>query len=112
MQLHPSAVPGPTEPGPVPHLLFPWDYWEAEARQRGLSKNLASLGRAGMREADQHAWSAPLTSLCQPPVLDSLLFRAPKFGRQLYRLLLESDGLRVVFDEANGELIELDGFRY
>ena len=36
---------------------FEWDDWEQAALKRGLDKDLATLGRAVMREAIGHAWS-------------------------------------------------------
>ena len=35
---------------------YPWDFWEQRALARGVPRDLAGLGRAVMREADQHGW--------------------------------------------------------
>jgi hypothetical protein len=43
---------------------FPWDEWQQRARAAGVPEALASLGRAVIREAHQHAWSAALQSEC------------------------------------------------
>jgi hypothetical protein len=43
---------------------FPWDEWQLRARAAGVPEALASLGRAVIREAYQHAWSAALQSEC------------------------------------------------
>lgn len=36
---------------------YPWDRWEEHARTRGVSVDLAQLGREVMREAYQHQWA-------------------------------------------------------
>lgn len=33
---------------------YPWDFWEKRALARGVRRELAGLGRAVMREANQH----------------------------------------------------------
>ncbi len=95
---------------------FEWDDWEQAALERGLEKELASLGRAAMREAVQHAWSPQLTQLCGEESLDALFFQAPTLAKQLYELLLETDGLRVAFVEdgesKTADLIEINHFQF
>lgn len=39
---------------------YAWDRWEARALEAGLSREMATLGRALMREAVQHDWDARL----------------------------------------------------
>ena len=95
---------------------FEWDDWEQVALERGLDKDLVSLGRAAMREAVQHAWSPQLTRLCGEETLDSLFAEAPGLAKRLYELLLETDGLRVAFVEdgerKTADLIEINHFQF
>lgn len=107
-----------TSPGQRPGP-FPWDEWEKATKARGMERTLAELGRAVIREAENHNWSQPLRSLCDPDELEGLLFCAPFLGRRLCEILLETDGLRVAFTEPvrrgvekheKGDLIRLSGF--
>ena len=95
---------------------FEWDHWEEAALERGLDKELASLGRATMREAVQHNWSPQITNLCSWGTLDNLFTEAPRFAKRLCELLLETDGLRVAYVEEGehntADLIELDHFQF
>lgn len=108
----------PTDPNPgfqPPQQppRFEWDYWEEDALERGLDHQLATLGRAVLREAIQHDWPSLLHQVCSGDTLDALLFKAPELARRLYELLLETDGLRVGFAENDGakmEMIELRDF--
>jgi hypothetical protein len=97
-----------------PPPRFEWEWWEQEALERGLDKDLAALGRAVLREALQHNWSPQLRVLCCAEVLDELLVNAPRQARRLYAVLLETDGLRVAFvedgEETTSETIDLGGF--
>jgi hypothetical protein len=43
---------------------YPWDDWQRLALAAGLPSDLATLGRAVMREADQHAWCERLKKEC------------------------------------------------
>lgn len=43
---------------------YAWDRWQACALATGLDKDLASLGRAVMREAVQHDWTDELKAEC------------------------------------------------
>lgn len=43
---------------------WPWDHWERFALEQGLAPDLATLGRAIMREADQHCWCERLQAEC------------------------------------------------
>ena len=90
-----------------------WDQWEREAIERGMSKEMASLGRAVIREAGQHGWCPQLRRLCSEEVLEPMLLKAPDLAKRLCEVLLETDGLRFAFAEGEarkGELLELAGF--
>ena len=43
---------------------WPWDHWERAALAGGLARELATLGRAIMREASQHGWCGRLQAEC------------------------------------------------
>ena len=43
---------------------WPWYHWERFALESGLAAGLATLGRAVMREARQHAWCERLKKEC------------------------------------------------
>ena len=43
---------------------FPWDNWERDALKAGVSRELATLGRAVMREASQHGWPSRIKAQC------------------------------------------------
>jgi hypothetical protein len=98
-------------PGPKPGA-YPWDRWEATAKERGMERTLAELGREVIRDADQHAWATPLRDLCDGENLLELLTRAPYLGRRLCEILIETDGLRVAWPEESGEndVLRLAGF--
>ena len=112
----------PTDPNPAtkPDLetdheppCWEWDIWEAEAIERGMSKELACLGRSVIREAGQHAWCPQLRCLCSEEVLEPLFRRSPELAKRLFAVLLETDGLRFAVaedDPRNCEMIELAGF--
>lgn len=92
---------------------FEWDYWEEDALARGLDPELATLGRAVLREAINHNWSPMLREVCSDVTLDEVLFKAPELARRLYEVLLETDGLRVAFaegDPGSSDMIELRDF--
>ena len=78
---------------------YPWDFWEQRALARGVPRDLAGLGRAVMREADQHCWSARLQSLCgwrdEGRRMIALALRAPETARSRWEWLMEMDGLRL-----------------
>jgi hypothetical protein len=78
---------------------YPWDYWQKRALARGVPADLAGLGRAVMREADQHCWCERLQSLCgwrdQGRRMIALALRAPATARLRWEWLLEMDGLRL-----------------
>jgi hypothetical protein len=86
---------------------YPWDDWQRQALAAGVSDELANLGRAVMREADQHNWCDSLKYECGISSPD------PDYARNLiefvkeqparydarWRWLLGTDGLR--FDPWN-----------
>lgn len=43
---------------------YPWDDWEKDALAAGVSRDLAGLGRAVIREAFQHGWDPWLRDHC------------------------------------------------
>jgi len=111
MNADPSTVQSLSDSEPYTRPRFEWDLWELEALEEGLDKDLATLGRSVMREAYQHSWDPRVARLCQPLILDRLLFHAPEFGRELYTVLLQSDGLRGACDEKSGDWLELGAFQ-
>lgn len=104
----------PTDPNPdYRPTRYEWDYWEEDALERGLDLELATLGRAVLREAVNHNWSPMLREVCSEMTLDEILFKAPDLGKRLFTVLLETDGLRVAFaegDPTTSDMIELRDF--
>ena len=78
---------------------YPWDFWEQRALARGVPPALAGLGRAVLREADQHGWCARLQSLCgwrdEGRRMIALALRAPETARGRWDWLMDMDGLRL-----------------
>jgi hypothetical protein len=77
---------------------FEWDHWERCALASGLSADLATLGRAVMREASQHAWCERLKTKCGlsdagRAMLARVLDR-PERTASRWQWLLVTDGLR------------------
>lgn len=95
---------GLVQPEDLSHLrpdesgAYAWDRWEAQAKAAGLSENLASLGRAVMREAVQHFWEPLLKLECGwGDAGQKLLERAlnePEATARRWQELLETDGER------------------
>ena len=75
---------------------YPWDVWCRRARAAGVGVELAELGRAVMREAEQHLWSPALHAECG--WLDggeAMIARAlaePIAAQARWRYLLDTDG--------------------
>jgi len=88
---------------------YPWDFWEKRALARGLPSELASLGRAVMREADQHQWQSLLQKLCgwedEGEAMIALALGAPERARFVWEKLLETDGCRGAYHPQTGEWI-------
>lgn len=81
---------------------YPWDDWQQTALRTGVSEDLASLGRATMREAYQHNWDGALKKVCgwndggRKMLLLALLF--PDRAKQTWSRLLNSDGGYLRYD--------------
>ena len=85
--------------GYYPAGQYPWDFWERRALASGVPADLATLGRAVMREADQHGWCGRLQSRCgwhdDGRRMIALALRAPAKARVRWDWLMDTDGLRV-----------------
>jgi hypothetical protein len=88
---------------------YPWDFWEKRARTRGVPQELAGLGRALMREADQHLWEPKLQTLCgwadEGEAMIRLALSAPERAVFMWRQLLDTDGCRGCYDAETGQWI-------
>lgn len=86
---------------------YPWDEWERMAIFREMPRELASLGRAVMREAYQHGWKARLQTLCgwsdEGETMIRLGSDAPKEAKFIWEKLLETDGCRGSYHQKTGE---------
>jgi hypothetical protein len=75
---------------------FPWDEWTTRATAAGVPKELAQLGRAVIREAYQHSWSAALQTECgwddDGDAMIELALRDPTQANRRWSLLMDSDG--------------------
>ena len=61
----PATFPEPIRPTCMLAFgSYPWDQWERVALAGGLARELATLGRAIMREASQHCWCGRLQAEC------------------------------------------------
>ncbi len=96
-----------------PEAKAVWDLWHERAVAAGVSSDLAELGRAVMREAEEHAWSEELCARLGgdddgEAMLDRALAEPEAAGREWQRLL-DSDGLvDDETDEDDGDDDELD----
>jgi hypothetical protein len=75
---------------------YPWDEWQTLALAAGLGAELASLGRAVMREAYNHGWPERLQRECGwadagAAMLERVL-KKPEPTAQRWNWLLETDG--------------------
>lgn len=88
---------------------YPWDGWERRARERGVEAELATLGRAVMREAYQHQWEPMLRSLCgwcdEGEAMIALALEHPAHAESTWRKLLETDGCRGSIHPRTGEWV-------
>ena len=77
---------------------WPWDHWERLALASGLAVELATLGRAVMREARQHAWCERLKKECglrdDGRAMLARVLRHPARTAARWHWLLQTDGLR------------------
>lgn len=75
---------------------YPWDGWEQHALAQGVPADLATLGRAVIREAWQHEWSERLRSLCgwsdDGRRMLRLALRNPQLAEKRWSRLLDTDG--------------------
>jgi len=88
---------------------FPWDEWKTRALAAGMPAELATLGRAVMREAYQHAWDEDLQRLCGwedegNGMLVSAL-EAPEQAATDWQQLLDTDGGRGHWDHQTGQWV-------
>ena len=88
---------------------YPWDFWEKRAVARGVPPDLANLGRAVMREADQHLWEPELQALCgwedEGEAMIELALAAPENARFVWDKLLDTDGCRGSYHPKTGEWV-------
>lgn len=94
-----TPPPDPEAP-PVRRVAgsYPWDHWQRFALERGLAADLATLGRAVMREADQHGWCERLRAECgwndEGRTMLARLLAHPRRTSARLEWLLVTDGLR------------------
>ena len=83
---------------------YPWDHWCDRAKAAGVAGDLAELGRAVMREADQHMWPEALQDECgwsdDGAAMIDLAMQDPNAASTRWAWLLETDG---------GHVSEFDG---
>ena len=77
---------------------YPWDHWQRFALAAGLASDLATLGRAVMREADQHDWCERLKTECgwgdAGRAMFARVLRHPERTAARWQWLLVTDGQR------------------
>ena len=75
---------------------YPWDEWKERATAAGVNDKLAVLGRAAIREAYQHSWSAELQTECgwddDGDAMIELALRDPARAHERWSLLMATDG--------------------
>lgn len=85
---------------------YPWDDWQRCALTRGVNNELATLGRAVMREAYQHDWEARLQALCgwndNGEAMIELALSGPDQALFAWQKLLDTDGCRGSRNEKTG----------
>ena len=88
---------------------YPWDDWQRRALERGVSQELATLGRAVMREAYQHQWEPLLQQHCgwedDGETMIELAKKEPVQASFAWQKLLDTDGCRGSYDPQTGELV-------
>ncbi|WNL48358.1 hypothetical protein RKE25_22765 (plasmid) [Dyella sp. BiH032] len=82
---------------------YPWDHWERIAIERGVSEEMASLGRAVMREHYQHSWDrfgdeVSMHDAHAPRRMIDQALVNPEACRARWTWLLATDGDRVDTD--------------
>ena len=100
---------------------YPWDRFDAAAKEAGLPPQLASLGRSVFREAFQHDWHDELKVECgwldggQAMIYQALAF--PDDCESRWGSLLEHDGDEYVVEPVTtdidvlAEALEAKGYR-
>lgn len=81
--------------GEAGRYRFVWDEWELYALHEGLTEEMASLGRAVMRECMQHTWPQKFWKEVGPSAGMSMLSLAKNNAAQAkarWEHLLETDG--------------------
>lgn len=77
---------------------YPWDGWQRWAFARGVPLDLATLGRAVIREAWQHGWDEELRTECgwrdDGREMLVLALRDPARAQTRWTRLLDTDGGR------------------
>lgn len=92
--------PPPPLTAALPHTprVYPWNHWRRLALEQGLAPDLATLGRAVMREADQHGWCERLKAECgladDGRAMLARALRHPARSAARWHWLLVTDGLR------------------
>lgn len=88
---------------------YPWDHWERRALERGVNKELATLGRAVFREAYQHDWEPLLQTLCgwedEGEAMIELALSGPERASFAWQKLLDTDGCRGSWSKKTGEWV-------
>jgi len=86
---------------------YPWDGWQRWAFTHGVPIDLATLGRAVIREAWQHGWDEELRAECgwrdDGRGMLALALTDPKRAEARWSELLDTDGGRV--DPQTGEVL-------
>jgi len=86
---------------------YPWDEWKETAIKKGVTEQLATLGRETMREAYQHGWSDQLKSLCgwadNGKRMIALALRSPEKAKRRWQKLMDTDGLRGEWNLKTGQ---------
>lgn len=82
---------------------YAWDRWRDHALAAGVGKDLATLGRAVMREAVQHDWEDDLKAECgwddDGAAMLQLALTAQSKAEARWQYLLDTDGERGKYNE-------------
>ena len=93
----PTATRKPVRP------VHPWDDWQRRAVAAGVAAELAELGRAVMREAEQHGWDDSLAARCGGDdggaAMLELALAEPARAAASWQRLLDRDGVDVDKDD-------------
>ena len=97
--MSPATFPMPIRPtGMLAPGSYPWDDWERAALAGGLGRELATLGRAIMREASQHCWCGRLQAECGwsdgGRAMLARVLKRPARTAARWHWLLQTDGQR------------------